>query len=298
MSLSVNLASRLSEVSVKVKATLSALIPETMGPEQSLVNAMRYAVLGDGKFLRPLLVLESGGLFDVDGSRLLRVAAAIEVVHCYSLVHDDLPCMDDDDLRRGQPTVHKKFDEATAVLAGDALLSLAFEILSDAQTHFDPNVRIQLVSLLARIAGAKGMVGGQMMDMSGFQLGNDIAAISRMQRLKTGGLFGFAVESGAILGKASEKLHHNLNSFAHDFGLAFQIADDILDVVGNVETLGKAVGKDQSHGKATFVSVMGLEGAKAHLSYLCSQAKEHLHVFGARADILKALVDSVESRTI
>mgnify|MGYP001583410048 FL=1 len=289
----INFPARLEETAIKIKAILNALIPETEGPEQQLISAMRYAVLGNGKFLRPFLVLETGRLFDVDEARLLRVAAALEAMHCYSLVHDDLPCMDDDDLRRGRPTVHKQYDEATAVLTGDALLTFAFEILSDAQTHFDPNVRLQLVALLARVSGAKGMVGGQMMDMSGAHLGNDIAAISRMQRLKTGGLFGFAVESGAILGKASDRMRHALGGFAHDFGLAFQIADDIHDVIGKAENLGKAVGKDQSHGKATFVSVMGLESAKAHLEFLCNQAKEHLDVFGVRADALKALVESI-----
>lgn len=293
----IDFPARLEEIASKIKATLSALIPEAAGPEQQLISAMRYAVIGNGKYLRPFLVLETGRLFDVDEARLLRVAAALEAVHCYSLVHDDLPCMDDDDLRRGRPTVHKQYDEATAVLTGDALLTFAFEILSDAQTHFDPNVRIQLIALLARVSGAKGMVGGQMMDMSGAQLGNDIAAISRMQRLKTGGLFGFAVESAAVLGKASDRMRHALNGFAHDFGLAFQIADDILDVVGETKNLGKAVGKDQSHGKATFVSVMGHEGAKAHLEFLLGQAKEHLDVFGERAAFLKALVDSIADKT-
>lgn len=290
------LATRLEEAADKVTVALDALIPPAQGPEAELMSAMRYAALSGGKRLRPFLVFESGRLFDVDERSLLRVAAAIESIHCYSLVHDDLPCMDDDDLRRGQPTVHKAYNEATAVLVGDALQSLAFEILSDVQTHIDPNIRIQLVANLAQVAGARGMVGGQMMDMEAETFADNIAAVTRMQRLKTGGLFHFAAAAGAILGHASNEAKHALNNFSHDFGLAFQITDDILDIEGDRETTGKAVNKDQSHGKATFVSLMGLNEAKAHVHFLCEQAKGHLKMFGKQAECLEQLIDSIENR--
>lgn len=293
---SINLKQRLLETGESVTIALDALLPTVQGPEKQLFSAMRYSALGAGKMLRPFMVIEAGRLFDVDERCLLRVAAALECVHCYSLVHDDLPCMDDDDLRRGIPTVHIAYDEATAVLAGDALLTLAFEILSDEQTHHDANIRIRLVNALAQASGAKGMVGGQMMDMAAEELGDDIAAVTRMQRLKTGLLFQFAMEAGGILGRASNDAIHALVAFAHDFGLAFQITDDILDVVGTREIIGKAVNKDKSHGKATFVSILGLENAKERAKFLCNQAKEHLKMFGSRAECLNDLVDYIITR--
>lgn len=287
---------KLKETADRVTVALDALIPVVSGPESELLSAMRYAALGGGKRLRPYLLLATGRLFGVDERSLLRASAALECVHSYSLVHDDLPCMDDDDLRRGRPTLHKAYNEATAILAGDALLTLAFEILGDEQTHRDPHVRIGLINSLARAAGCRGMVGGQAIDMSGAMLGNDIAAVTRMQRLKTGALFNCAVEAGAILGHASNEARHALLAFAHDFGLVFQITDDILDVEGSEDETGKAVNKDDDHGKATFVSLLGLENAKSQVSILCKQAKAHLNIFGESSNDLIELVDNIENR--
>jgi farnesyl diphosphate synthase len=292
----VDLAQRLEETADRVTVALDTLLPRVQGPESKLMSAMRYAALGGGKRLRPFLVVETGRLFGVDERCLLRVGAALECIHTYSLIHDDLPCMDDDSLRRGRPTVHIAYDEATAVLAGDALLTIAFEILSDAQTHADPNVRIALIARLAEAAGARGMVGGQMMDMIANELGDDIAAVTRMQRLKTGALMTYAVDMGALMGRASEEARHALNAYAHDLGLAFQITDDLLDAEGNAEDLGKAVGKDNVHGKATFVSLLGLEGAKQRVQLLSVQAKQHIAIFGERAHYLNHIVDSIIDR--
>ncbi len=280
----------------RITIALDALIPPVRGPEGELFSAMRYSALGGGKCLRSFLLIESGRLFGVDERSLMRVGAALECVHCYSLIHDDLPCMDDDDLRRGQPTLHKAYNEAIAVLAGDALLTLAFEIIGDEQTHLDPHIRIALVSKLANAAGAQGMVGGQIIDMMAQNLGDDIAQVTRMQRLKTGRLFSFAVEAGAIIGRAGHDATHALIGFAHDFGLAFQITDDILDEVGDEAKLGKAVRKDKEHGKATFVSLLGIEQAKERVNILCNQAKSHLKMFGDNAQNLVALVEKIETR--
>ncbi len=289
-------SAKLQETADAVTIVLDALIPPVQGPESELLSAMRYSALGGGKRMRPYLLLSTGRIFGVDKRLLLRAAAALECVHCYSLIHDDLPCMDDDDMRRGAPTVHKAYDEATAVLAGDALLTLAFEILSDAGTHQDPHIRIELVSGLSKAAGALGMVGGQAMDMSGSLLSNDMAAVTRMQRLKTGALFNFAVDAACIMGRASSDARSALHAYAHDFGLAFQITDDILDIEGNAQTAGKAVNKDDDHGKATFVSLLGLENAKSRVGLLCDQAKGHLKLFGDNANDLRELVDKIIDR--
>jgi farnesyl diphosphate synthase len=296
MDLPVDLEKRLEETADRITVALDTLIPRVQGPEARLMSAMRYAALGGGKRLRPFLVLETGRLFGVDERCLLRVAAALECIHTYSLIHDDLPCMDDDDLRRGRPTVHIAYDEATAVLAGDALLTIAFEILADPQTHADPNIRIALVGRLAEASGARGMVGGQMMDMIAEELGDDIAAVTRMQRLKTGMLITYAVEVGALMGRASDEAKHALSAYAHDLGLAFQITDDILDAEGSTEEVGKAVGKDADKGKATFVSLLGLDGAKQRVTLLADQARAHLSMFGARAHYLNQIIDTITQR--
>ena len=296
MDLPVDLGKRLEETADRITVALDTLIPRVQGPEARLMSAMRYAALGGGKRLRPFLVLETGRLFGVDERCLLRVAAALECIHTYSLIHDDLPCMDDDDMRRGRPTVHIAYDEATAILAGDALLTIAFEILADPQTHADPNIRIALVSRLAEASGARGMVGGQMMDMIAEELGDDIAAVTRMQRLKTGMLITYAVEVGALMGRASDEARHALSAYAHDLGLAFQITDDILDAEGSEDEVGKAVGKDEGRGKATFVSLLGLEGAKQRVSLLADQARAHLSMFGARAHYLNLIIDTIIQR--
>lgn len=276
---------------------LAEFIPDNNGPEKQLYEAMRYAALAGGKRLRAFLVIQSADLFSVPRIHSTRVASAIELVHCYSLIHDDLPCMDDDDLRRGVPTVHKKFDEATAVLSGDALQSLAFEILGDPNTHPSAEVRVSLVSCLAHAIGLRGMVGGQTMDIYANSKDIDMQTITRLQQLKTGALISFACEAGAILGHASPAQRHALKAYSHDLGLAFQIADDILDIEGSAEEMGKATQKDSDAGKATFVSLMGLEDAKIHASMLADQAVTHLDIFGPKADLLRhAAAFTIERR--
>lgn len=254
-----------------------------------LYLAMRHATMGGGKRMRPLLVVASCDLFHVDRERALRVAMAIECIHCYSLVHDDLPCMDDDDVRRGKPTVHKAFDEATAVLAGDALHALAFEILADEATHEDPFVRAELVRELARASGPAGMAGGQMMDIMAERQVFDLPTTTRLQQLKTGALIGFCLEAGAIMGRVGDAQRTRLRGYARDLGLAFQIADDLLDAEGDSARTGKAVQKDQEAGKATFVSLLGLERARQQAEMLIDQAIAHLQGFGQEADLLRAI---------
>lgn len=279
-----------------VDAKLDQILDLTTSPDAVLIEAMRYAVFNGGKRIRPFLVLESSRLFGVSETSSARVAAALELVHCYSLVHDDLPAMDDDDLRRGQPTVHRKFDEATAILAGDALLTLAFEVLSVPDTHPNPATRCELVSLLARTSGIRGMVGGQMIDLNAAEKGLDITEITRLQRLKTGGLIEFGCVSGAILGQAQGSSRDALKGYAHDLGLAFQIADDLLDAEGSEEETGKAVGKDAAMGKATFVGIMGVERARDQARFLAEQAVEHLAIFDEKADSLRAMARYVVER--
>ena len=254
-----------------------------------LFQAMRHSAIGGGKRMRPLLVVAACDLFHVDRERALRVAVAIEAVHCYSLIHDDLPCMDDDDLRRGKPTVHRAFDEATAVLAGDSLHALAFEVLADEATHEDPFARIELVMELARASGPSGMAGGQMMDLAAEDQVFDIGATTRLQQLKTGALIGFCLEAGAIMGRIPDAARTPLRGYARDLGLAFQIADDLLDVEGSVDNTGKAVGKDAAAGKATFVSLLGVDLARRQAQMLIDQAIEHLQSFGSEADLLRAI---------
>jgi farnesyl diphosphate synthase len=269
-------------------AALDKLIVVPSGLEARVFDAMRYASLAPGKRLRPFLVLASAQLFSVARRSALQAACAIEMVHAYSLVHDDLPAMDNSDLRRGRPTCHKAFDDATAVLAGDGLLTLAFGVLADPDTHGDPAVRCELVTSLAQAAGVHGMVGGQMIDLLAEHRPDlDIGAITRLQRLKTGALIAFACEAGAILGKAPQDMRLALRGYAHDLGLAFQIADDLLDVEGSSAATGKPVGADAAAGKATFVSILGVERARAQASVLVDQAVAHLEPFEGRAKLLR-----------
>ncbi|MBV8495118.1 MAG: polyprenyl synthetase family protein [Alphaproteobacteria bacterium] len=257
---------------------------------------MRYSALSPGKRLRPLLVLASSQLFGVARRSALQVAAAVEMVHAYSLIHDDLPAMDNSDLRRGRPTNHRQFDEATAVLAGDGLLTMAFEILADPDTHGDAAVRVELVGTLASAAGAAGMVGGQMIDLIAEKQRLDIGAITRLQRMKTGALIAFSCEAGAILAKAASELRLALRGYAHDLGLAFQIADDLLDVEGSAAEIGKPVGADAAAGKATFVSILGIERARAQAELLINQAVAHLDLFEERAELLRQVARFVVNR--
>ena len=291
-----SLQQALSATSKAVERVLDPILAVPDGPEARVVEAMRYAMFAGGKRLRPFLVLASAELFDVGRSNALRVAAAIECLHCYSLIHDDLPAMDNDDMRRGKPTVHRKFDEATAVLAGDALLTLAFEILAQPPTHPDPVVRMELVQALAQASGHHGMVGGQMIDLTAEDHDLDEASIYRLQQMKTGALIAFSVESGAIMGRAGKKTRQSLLGYARDVGLAFQIADDLLDVEGSAEEVGKATGKDASAGKATLVGLMGLERARQQALFLSDQAIEHLSDFDERASLLRAAAHFAISR--
>jgi farnesyl diphosphate synthase len=276
---------------------LDKLLARPEGPEARVVEAMRYSALAPGKRLRPFLVLASAQLFSVSRRSALQAAAAVELVHAYSLVHDDLPAMDNSDLRRGRPTCHKQFDEATAILAGDGLLTYAFEVLAQPDTHGDPAVRCELVTALAQAAGAAGMVGGQMIDLLAENDPTlDIGAITRLQRLKTGALIAFSCEAGAILGKAGREQRHALRGYAHDLGLAFQIADDLLDIEGSAAETGKPVGSDAAAGKATFVTILGLERARAQAAALIGQAVAHLDLFEKKADLLRQAADFVINR--
>ncbi|MFL2688353.1 MAG: polyprenyl synthetase family protein [Alphaproteobacteria bacterium] len=286
----------LSDTADNVEAILDELLSPQGAPEQRIYSAMRYTTLGGGKRLRPFLVSQSASLFGVAEMNALRTGAALELIHCYSLVHDDLPAMDDDDLRRGKPTVHVAYDEATAILVGDALLTLAFEVVAQPETHDDATVRIKLVEMLARASGARGMVGGQMIDLEAEKKDLDLKEITLLQQLKTGALIGYGCEAGAILGGASIEQRQALNSYASDLGLAFQIADDLLDVEGSVEETGKAVGKDEDAGKETFVSLLGVDGARDEAKRIADRAVSQLSIFDAKADLLRATAEFVVVR--
>lgn len=283
------LATALEEVGAGIDRAFDALLPIPEDARARLYEAMRYAAIGGGKRIRPLLVIAACDLFKVDRDRAMRVALAVECIHVYSLIHDDLPSMDDDDLRRGKPTLHRAFEESTAILAGDSLHALAFEILADEATHEDPFVRADLALELARAAGPAGMAGGQMMDLKAGEMGLDLPAVTRLQQLKTGALISWCVEAGAIMGRAPAEGRTGLRGYARDVGLAFQIADDLIDHEGLEEKAGKRVGKDKAAGKQTFVSLLGPERARRQADLLVEQAISHLHGFGDDADLLRAV---------
>ena len=284
-----------SRVAAELDVLFSRILASPRDGRETLYEAMRHAAIGGGKRLRPLLACASADLFDVPRDWSLRAALAVECIHVHSLIHDDLPCMDDDALRRGKPTVHVAFDEATAVLAGDSLLALSFEVLGDPRTHPSPEIRCELAVELARAAGAAGMAGGQMLDlMPGASA--DLAAITRLQRLKTGALIGWAVEAGAILGQAGTEQRIALRRYAQDLGLAFQIADDLLDAAGDEERCGKRLRKDEAQGKVTFVSLLGADRARHQAEALVEQAIDHLRGFDERAAMLAGIAAFAVSR--
>jgi farnesyl diphosphate synthase len=292
----------LRDVAEAVEARLADLLaadpaPHEIARPERLIAAMRYATLGGGKRLRPFLLVQSAALFDVPRGQALRTAAALECVHCYSLAHDDLPAMDDDDLRRGKPTLHIAFDEATAVLAGDALLTYAFEILSDPATHDRAAVRADLVLGLARAAGLAGMAGGQMLDLQAETMKHHaLADVERLQAMKTGALLAYAAEAGAVLGDAVGAERLALLAYGRAIGAAFQIADDLLDLEGSVEETGKATGKDAAAGKATLVGVLGPQVARERLARLVAEAEHALSPFGERGGMLKATARFIAER--
>lgn len=268
---------------------------EITRPEK-LMAAMRHGVFNGGKRLRPFLLMESAALFGVEDEAALRVAAALECIHCYSLIHDDLPAMDDDDLRRGQPTVHRAFDEATAILAGDSLLTFAFDIIAGEATALPPERKTELVLNLARAAGPGGMAGGQALDLAAEESRPDEAGIIRLQAMKTGALIRFACEAGAIIAGAPADDRERLGEFGSAIGLAFQLVDDLLDVTANAETMGKATGKDEAAGKATLVALHGIEWAGQQLKGLIGQAHELLEPYGERAAMLKSAASFIATR--
>jgi len=288
----------LKRVQREIDSVFDAFLPAPNDTSARLVEAMRYAAIGGGKRVRPLLVVSTADLFGVDRTAALRAGAALEAIHVYSLIHDDLPCMDDDDLRHGKPTVHKAYDEATAVLAGDALHALAFEILADQGTSSDPFVRSELIATLATASGMNGMAGGQIMDMVADEEGvdYDLHTITRLQQLKTGALLAASVEMGAILGKIPPEGRTHLRAYSRDIGLAFQIADDLLDVEGDAELAGKALRKDTEQGKQTFVTLMGVDKAREQARALVDQAIAHLASHGSEADMLRALARFIVER--
>jgi len=291
------LDSEMRATGAAIDALFDAWLPLPDDGRRPLVEAMRYAAIGGGKRLRPLLVLGSARLLGVSDSYALRAGLAVECVHVHSLIHDDLPCMDDDDLRRGRPTVHRAFDEATALLAGDALHALAFEVLASPDTHPNGETRAELAAGLARAAGARGMAGGQMMDLAAEReplLGE--AQLAQLQRLKTGALISWSLQAGAILAHAGAEIRTRLGCYGDCLGLAFQIADDLIDHEGDERRAGKRVGKDAARGKQTFVTRLGPESARAHAEELAARAAAYLDPFGSRAALLQELAGFVAQR--
>ena len=290
------LAEAFEQVQQDVDAAFDAYLPVPQDTRARLVEAMRYAAIGGGKRVRPLLVCATAKLFGVDRDAAVAAGCAVEAIHAYSLIHDDLPCMDDDDLRHGKPTLHRAFDEATAVLAGDCLHALAFDILTMPGTSSDPFVRAELVATLAKASGHEGMAGGQMMDIVSDEEEYDIRQVTRLQQLKTGALLAASVEMGAILGKLPPEGRTHLRAYARDIGLAFQIADDLLDVEGDESKAGKALRKDEGQGKQTFVTLMGRDAARAQAEMLVEQAVQHLASYGEDARVLVELARFVVER--
>jgi farnesyl diphosphate synthase len=290
------LAAAMARVAGEVEAALDDLLPVPEGDEARLAEAMRYATLGGGKRMRAFLAMQSAALFRVDRRCAARTGAAIEMLHAYSLVHDDLPAMDNDALRRGKPTTHIAFDEATAILTGDALQARAFEVLAEPDTHSNPEARCELVACLGQAAGGRGMAGGQMIDMLAEGRSLSAEQIIRLQALKTGRLIQFSAEAGAILGRAPPPQRHMLAAYGRDLGAAFQIADDLLDALGTTEETGKTAGKDAAAGKATLVAILGPGRARAQAEMLASQAARHLDSFGERAELLRQLAAYVVAR--
>ncbi|WP_120078482.1 polyprenyl synthetase family protein [Aurantiacibacter odishensis] len=286
----------LQRIQREVDACFDQLLPVPGDARAPLVEAMRYAVIDGGKRVRPMLLATVAEMYGASRDAAVRAGCAIEAIHVYSLIHDDLPCMDDDDLRHGKPTLHKQYDEATAVLAGDSLHALAFEILGGTLVSTDPFIRAELVHALASASGHNGMAGGQVMDMAAEKEQFDLHGVTRLQQLKTGALLGAAVEMGAILAKVPEDARGHLRNYARDIGLAFQIADDLLDEEGDEEKAGKALRKDAGQGKATFVSLMGAEGARTQAHALAEQAIGHLSGHGDEADLLRALARFIVER--
>ena len=290
------LKNALDRIQRDVDSAFDAYLPVPDDTRASLVEAMRYAAIGGGKRVRPLLLVETAALYGADRDAAVAAGCAVEAIHAYSLIHDDLPCMDDDALRHGKPTVHKAFDEATAVLAGDSLHALAFDILTRDSVSTDPFVRAELVSILARASGHEGMAGGQVMDMAADHNTYDLTQITRLQQLKTGALLSASVEMGAALARVPAEGRSGLRAYARDIGLAFQIADDLLDVEGDEALAGKALRKDEGQGKQTFVTLMGVDKARAQARMLVEQAKGHLASHGKKADTLRELARFVVER--
>ena len=290
------LADAFRQISLDVDACFDALLAVPDDPRAVLYHAMRHAAIGGGKRVRPLLLTATAAMFNVDRALSVRVACAVEAIHVYSLIHDDLPCMDDDDMRRGKPTVHKAFNDAVAVLAGDSLHALAFEILAGNQSHPDPFIRAELIMTLAEASGPNGMAGGQMMDLEAEKAKFDLPTVTKLQRLKTGALIAASVEMGAILANVPVEGRTALRAYARDVGLAFQIADDIMDEEGDEELAGKALHKDAAAGKETFLSLLGLERAREQAFFLVDQAIGHLASHGREADLLRALARYIVER--
>jgi farnesyl diphosphate synthase len=296
-------AKRLDATAADTEALLGQLLSDTLLPDEiarprRVMEAMRYSTLGGGKRLRPFLVVESSAVFGVPRASALLAGAALECIHCYSLIHDDLPAMDNSELRRGRPTLHKQYDDATAILAGDALLTLAFDIISRDELHSDPTVRLLLTRALARASGIGGMVGGQMLDLAGEGRFGDREPVdvARLQQMKTGALLRYGCIAGAILGQASREDYQALDDYGRALGEAFQIADDLLDVEGDAAALGKQTGQDAALGKTTFVTQLGVDGAKQRVRDLIARADDALAPFGARGDVLRATARFVAER--